>query len=247
MNNSRPISVLIPIYKPLPGNDEQFSIDRTHSVLETRPIIFIAPNGLDVSYYSTRYNNSSYRFFPQHFFNSVQAYSSLLVTKSFYQSFTDSEFILIVQPDVYVFSDDLEWWLNSPYDYVGAPWPDGIELFVNIGVFSKVGGKRLRAVVGNGGFSLRRTKQCIALIKEYNDAAEWFRTSGSNEDLFFSIFGNISNNFVIPNELTASRFSWEINPRHYYTLNEGRLPMGTHAFRAHAPEFWSSRIPACQP
>jgi len=162
----------------------------------------------------------------------------MLVREQFYTDTCRAEFVLIVQPDVYVFRDDLDRWLHSPFDYVGAPWPDGIEININAGKFAAVGGKRLRVHVGNGGFSLRRTSKCAALIREHGEIAEWFTKSGSNEDLFFAFMGMLSEDFILPNQMTAARFSWELKPEHYHELLGSKLPMGIHEYQKQRADLW---------
>ncbi len=139
--------------------------------------------------------------------------------------------------------DELAMWCVQPFDYVGAPWPDGLELFVNLGTFQGDKGRRVRATVGNGGLSLRRIKKCIAILREFPDAIEYFQRSGSSEDLFFSFMGNLSLDFVMPNEITASRFSLELKPSFYYAINGEHLPMGGHAWWKYEMDFWRKVLP----
>lgn len=240
----RKVEIIIPIYKPELSPQEQFSLDQSLSTLKAYQQTFIAPYGLDVSYYARRYA-AKFHFFEKNYFSSVLDYSRLLVSPFFYESFADAEFLLIVQSDVYVFHDDLPYWLNRGIDYVGAPWPNGIELNVQVGKFAQNGGKVTKAFVGNGGFSLRRRQACIKLIKEHQEIADWFVRTGSNEDLFFSLIGSLSEDFLIPNQIMASRFSLELNPEHYMAINGGQLPMAVHAYEKHNPEFWRTYIPAC--
>ena len=233
---------LVPIYKANLEPLEQFSLDHSLTTLAGVPLLFIAPEGLDTSFYSERYGGKV-RFFDPHCFSSVHNYSRLLMSESFYNSFLNYEFMLILQPDVFVFRNDLAYWVERPFDYIGAPWPDGFELRVNLGKFDGPLGKLVKAQVGNGGFSLRRTQKCLNLIREFPEAATVFTKTGSNEDLFFSVMGSLSNDFVIPNEITASCFATELKPEYYYQVNNGRLPMGTHAWWRCNLEFWKRHLP----
>jgi hypothetical protein len=236
--------ILIPIYQGRFSPAEEFAIDQTFRILGAYPITFFGPQDLDVLYYAKRYPTARFKFFASQYFESVHGYNQRLVSDFFYQTVSDTAFLLIVQPDVYVFRDDLKAWLASPYDYIGAPWPQGVELNILAGKFAQVGGKPIKAYVGNGGFSLRRRLKCYKLIEEYREIAQWFFATGSNEDLFFSLMGALSEDFILPNQIIASRFSVELLPEHYYLLNSNTLPMGTHAFTKHAPEFWRQHIPS---
>jgi hypothetical protein len=236
------VVIIVPIYKKAISSREAFALDHSLRILAAYPCIFIAPMGLEVSYYAARYNGS-FRFYSPDHFSSAQGYSRLLVSAEFYQGFPGFEFLLILQPDVFVFRDDLPRWLAYPFDYVGAPWPDGFELRVQAGKFVLSGGKTIKAYVGNGGFSLRRREKCIALIREHPEIASWFVLSGSNEDLFFSIMGSLSSDFILPNQMMASEFSVELKPEDYYKLNGHILPMGVHAWEKYNPDFWRAHMP----
>jgi hypothetical protein len=235
--------IVIPIYKQKLTEEEQFAVDRTFKILGHYPITFFGPQGLLVDYYVERYSLARFKFFRKNFFESVQSYSRLLVSSEFYRAFEVNEFVLLVQPDVYIFKDDLITWLDKGYDYVAAPWPSGIAININFGKFTNSGrGGMYTAYVGNGGFSLRRVKRCQELIEEHGDVADWFAQTGSNEDLFFSFMGGLSGDFNIPNLITASYFGMELEPERLWQLNGQRLPMGAHAYNQYSPEFWRKFI-----
>jgi hypothetical protein len=237
------VEILIPIYKPSLDADETFSVDRTFKVLSNYPITFFGPHGLNLEFYTAKYPSAKYKFFEKKYFDSVQGYSRLLLQDYFYAAFAEREFMLIVQPDVYLFKDDLALWLNEPYDYVAAPWPNGITLNIKFGKFL-IGteGRSFTVYVGNGGLSLRRIKTSRALIKEHDDIASWFIQSGSNEDLFFSFMGSLSLDFNMPNQIKASLFAMEVNPEYFFHLNGSRLPMGAHAYKQYSYDFWKQQI-----
>jgi hypothetical protein len=235
--------ILIPIYKSKFAALEQFSIDYSLAKSSGRQHCFIAPEGLDCSYYHLRYPGVGYEFFPPHYFDSVQSYSRLLLSEGFYGRFVGFEFILMLQSDAIMLTDDLDFWLAQPFDYIGAPWPDGIELTVQRDRFCGENHRRVRTHVGNGGFSLRRVSKCLALIHEFPEMNAKFTEVGTNEDSYFSLLGMLSTDFIIPNEITASRFSMELKPEFYYAANGRRFPMGAHAWATVQPRFWAPCIP----
>ena len=231
--------IAIPIYKKEFDLEEQFLVDRMFTIFANREIVFVAPQNLDKAYYLARYPSAKLSTFPDHFFESVQGYSRLLLSRLFYETFCEKDFLLISQPDVYVFRDDLDLWLQKPYDYVGAPWPRGFSVTLSIGRFATTaGGALLNAFVGNGGFSLRRIKTIIQMLEHDRQISEWFSETGSNEDLFFSFVGTMTTNFILPNPVEASLFAMEALPDFFFQINGGRLPMAAHAFRKYSPEFW---------
>lgn len=237
------VVILVPIYKPDLTPLESLSLDHALPLLEGYDVKFLAPAGLDISFYERRYR-AGYVYFDPQFFRSVGDYSRLLLAEDFYSEFLDYEFMLILQTDVFLFRNDLARWLARPFDYVGAPWPEGYELLVNCDRFVNPYGRNVFTHVGNGGLSLRRVRKCISLIREFPDATRVFSHTGSNEDLFFSMMGSLSEDFVIPNQIMASRFCLELRPDYYYGLHGGELPMGAHAWWRTNPQFWIPHIRA---
>ena len=241
--SAQQVVAAIPIYQPtLPAMD-QYSLDQSVRVLAGRDLVFIAPEGLDISYYQSRYPGLRYEFFQPEYFSSIQGYNRLLLGHPLHDRFSAYEFLLILQTDAIMFRDDLDHWCSLPFDYVGAPWPIMYELFVNLDNFVGDNGKHMKVAVGNGGLSLRRIRKCVALFDEFPDAINVFRHTASSEDLFYSVMGALSRDFVLPNELTASLFAFEMRPSYYYSVNGKRLPSGAHAWWKHEPEFWRQHLP----
>ncbi|MBC7700931.1 DUF5672 family protein [Aquabacterium sp.] len=235
----RTVAVVVPIYQAQLSALEHFSL--THSLAQLQPgrtVVFIGPEGLDFSAYAADFPGIPLLTFDPSSFQSVQGYSRLLMSKAFYQRFDEHEFMLILQTDAILLRDELGAWCARPYDYVGAPWPDGLEILVNLGKFQGTLGKKIRTHVGNGGLSLRRIRKCIALLDEFPEAVDFFDRTGSSEDLFFGFMGPVSLDFVMPNEFTAATFSLELKPEYYHAVNQQRPPMGGHAWWKYNPAFW---------
>jgi hypothetical protein len=82
--------------------------------------------------------------------------------------FGNYEFILIAHMDAWIFKDDLEYWLESGFDYIGAP------LFLNQrkrNILQKVRNKKMNNLwksmipeVGNGGLCLRKVSTHMAIL-----------------------------------------------------------------------------------
>ena len=238
------VVILVPVYKARLAPLEEFSLDVSLNALAGRNVAFIAPNGILRNYYERRYPNIPFIFFEMRYFEDIQGYNKLMLGQDFYERFLDYEFMLILQTDAVVLRDELDFWMDAPFDYVGAPWPAGNELFVNLGRFDGAFGKSVKVHVGNGGLSLRRTRKCLALLLEFVDATKIFLRTGSSEDLFFSFMGVLSEDFILPNEIIASRFSLEVEPRYYIHVNGGRTPMGGHAWWRYDLEFWRELLPS---
>lgn len=238
MPASKGVAITVPIYQSELSELEAFSVAHSINALPGRDIFFVAPEGLNVRHYQSMYPMIPIEYFDAFYFDSIQNYNRLLMGKEFYHRFDEYEFLLILQTDAVIFYDSLSHWVKQPFDYIGAPWPEGVEIFVNLDQFEGAYGRRIKALVGNGGLSLRRIKKCLTLLDEFPNAINVFTQSGSSEDLFFSIMGNLSRDFILPNEITASNFSMELRPSYYYQVNGKQLPMGAHAWWKYEPEFW---------
>lgn len=237
-------AIVIPIYREELEPLESFSLDYSLACLKPgRSLFFIAPERLDVSYYGRHFPGVAVECFDDEYFASVKGYSRLLLSPAFYERFVAChEFMLILQTDSILLRDDLDHWCAQPWDYVGAPWPDGLEVMLNLDNFSGELGKRVKVHVGNGGLSLRRNAACIGLLKEFAQATEMFLRSGSSEDIFFGLLGAQSLDFKIPNERVASLFALELQPERYMAINQGREPMGGHAWWRYNQPFWVSLL-----
>lgn len=233
------VAIVVPIYQAQLSELEHFSLK--HSLSQIKPgrsIFFAGPDGLDFSQYAAAFPGIPLVTFDRPYFESIQGYSRLLLNTMFYERFAEHEFMLILQTDALLLKDELDTWCAGPYDYVGAPWPDGIEIFVNIGKFEGTHGKKVRTHVGNGGLSLRRIRKCIALLEEFPEAVDLFDKTGSSEDIFFGVMGVLSRDFIMPNEIAASTFSLELKPDYYFHVNNHQIPMGGHAWWKYNPGFW---------
>jgi hypothetical protein len=150
--------------------------------------------------------------------------------------------MLIYQTDALIFRDDLDMWMDRGFDYIGAPWPNGVEVNLAVGKFCVGSGANLKSYVGNGGFSLRSIRNTIRVLAEFSDIKDYWIQCGSSEDLFFSFMGMLSDNFTIPNQIIASRFSLELESDKYYQMNDQEIPTGCHAWCKHDLAFWKKII-----
>lgn len=269
------VAVVIPIYKESPAWNEEISFRQTMRVLGTHPIILVCPKGLDISEYSKMCAEIRGReamllceTFDPDFFKGIKSYNRLLLSESFYARFTDYEYILICQPDTYIFRDELVEWCKKGYDYIGAP------LF---GEFWDEKSYLMKGKVGNGGLSLRRigayvnyfngkklvipririSKRIHFSTKPYTRWLVWLLMAFGwrnkphsyadhyewNEDVFWSLNLNGTNyEQVKPKVQEALEFAWERFPSEIYK-HVGHLPMGCHAWEKYEYEtFWKKYI-----
>jgi len=238
--------VLVPVYKPRLDALEDFSL--RHSLRQLTPgrrVALLAPQSLDLTAYAGYAADCPGLHVvraPDAFFGSIKGYNLLLLDEAFYARFAANEFMLILQTDALVLRDELDAWMTRGHDYVGAPWPQALEIRVELDRYAGAP-RAVRTHVGNGGFSLRRTAACIALLREFPQARDYFLKSGSSEDLFFAFMGAVSQRFTMPTEAEAARFALELQPRRYHHLNGGQPPMGGHAWWKYEPGWWLQQLP----
>lgn len=233
-------AVLIPIYKNQLDEDELFSVKTSLSNLQGHDIYWVAPNGIDLTFYNQNFGLIQPQYFDADYFKNIAGYNKLLTSTFFYETFIAYEFCLICQPDAIVLKPELHDWLEKPYDYIGAPWPDGYSLKIQSNKIPIPEGITCTAFVGNGGLSLRRNQACIDLIQEFDDVAEMWGAQGHAEDLFFGFIGTISNNFCVPNIMIAAHFSHDIEPEKINSFIANKTPFGCHAWGKYQRNFWTN-------
>lgn len=253
------VAIVIPLYKSNPSKLEEISIKQCFSMLSGYQIIAVVPEGFDLSAYPYSFHQVI-PFDPLYFAN-IAGYNRLMLSAEFYQQFLSYNYILIYQLDALVFSDQLSYWCNLGYDYIGAPWlreaayPDLVKKIKNnllrkihthfnfkdpkTGLPTSI---QFENQVGNGGLSLRRTKlfhqicmQKTELISIYNSKDD----DAHNEDSFWSIGVNRNTKLLnIPHFKTAVKFSIENNCQFAFELTGKQLPFGCHAWDKNL-NFWT--------
>lgn len=229
------VAVVVPIYKEMAEVNERYSFWQCTEVLANYPIILVVPASLNTSYYEALTEKSMHIVrFDDAYFKSVTAYSRLLTSKHFYNTFRTYDYILLYQLDAWVFKDNLAYWVKQGYDYIGAPWlePPSISAhkkpIVNLS-------KWLKNKVGNGGLSLRKVE---SHIKWSWWVSFLFRLLPKNEDMLWTLFVP----FKKPSVKKALLFAFERNPSRSFVLTEQQLPFGCHAWEKYEIDFWKKYI-----
>lgn len=200
------VCIVIPIYKTAPSGNELCSISRCMEIFNGRDIAYIAPMGLDIA----AYPQARVVRFNRLYFSSVESYSELCRSKELYSAFSEYEYILIYQPDCWVFEDRLDEFTALGYDYIGAPW---------FGVRDISTGRPLEdGLVGNGGLSLRKTETFLRLVGQPCHPS-------IPEDVYWCKHRASELN-IAPTDV-ACRFSLEHHPERGFSMT-GELPMGCH-------------------
>ena len=210
--------IIVPLYKKEEDwtYDEHQSIKRLMKVLgKSHTISVICPENLDTSFYSKKYQFTEFIQFNDKYFESTASYSKLLLNPEFYKVFeSDYEFMLIYQPDAWVFRDELDYWCNVGYDFIGAPHIYQNYEWVHAGN------------CGNGGFSLRRISWMISELIRLTNVRNEFKDYDYPEDFFIRDYfkGNLAP------LIDCARFSFELLPHIFYQVIGCKIPFGCHAY-----------------
>lgn len=249
--------VIFPLYKTPSKLELSFlenGLEKTNGHLQ----IIIAPEDLVIDQSFGQLINLEVKRFAKHYFESINGYNKLLLSKDFYEAFAHFEYMLIHQSDVYLFKDELDIWCEKKYDYIGAPWfrpdklqKDGmykiIDLIKNYFKKNKVYANRHNKV-GNGGLSLRRIETALKVLSivpiKLLDQYLNLESNGFNEDIFWSLEAPlILADYKIPKWEEAMHFAVEFKPSIAFKYLDENLPFGCHAPLKHEPEFWKQYIP----
>ena len=249
-------AVVIPVYKEAPDAAELLSLHRCLKVLRNHSILFAAPNRLNTAVYEHHCNSCQIPFkklkFNDDYFTGIEGYNRLMLSPHFYKSFLSFKYILVYQLDAWVFKDELDYWCRQNYDYIGAPntphHNQANEIQFLKGYASVL--KHYNSIfntshqisnVGNGGFSLRKTRVCWRLLQILQTEVK--RWGVNNEDGFFKYWGNIARPlFRLPPDDVALRFSIEQSPAASLKKLGYTLPFGCHAFAKYEPDTWKPYI-----
>jgi len=154
--------IVIPVHSPTPTKMELMSLGQCFKILGKYDIKLLAPRGLDITQYQKSVPNIQTVFIDPAWQSDLQHYNKLKVSKFFYGLFKAYDFLLTYELDAYVFKDELMYWCEKGYDYIGAPW---------FNEYSNANEEAVMIGVGNSGFSLRSVKtsyNCAKRIDSLN-------------------------------------------------------------------------------
>lgn len=263
------VIVVIPVHKPALTQNELASLKQCYRILGSHPIRIVAPEGMDMSVYQNAVPGCESIIISPEWLSGIQQYNKLKISKYFYDLFKDYEYLLTYELDAWVFRDELLYWCNKGYDYIGAPWFDGYDYMAKKHILS----------VGNSGFSLRNIQVTLDLINR-SDKILWLRKwwyalriqgvfrferlkiierifkikftdrfhqlidgYGNHEDIHWArTVASTFPEYKIAPVSEAFRFSIEGNPSEVFMLNNYQIPFGCHAWEKYEPEFWKEFI-----
>jgi hypothetical protein len=153
-NHGQKASKLVAIAVPLSNRteltpDEEISFKHLVTFLGKYDKYLVIPRNLKV-----HYDGFGIKRFSDKFFGSGKANGELMLSPSYYKTFSEYKYVLIYQLDALVFSDQLTEWCEKDLDYIGAPWlPCQDTPYVKV------------PKVGNGGFSLRKVESFLKVLE----------------------------------------------------------------------------------
>jgi hypothetical protein len=276
MNNEPRAVVLIISHKETLTKNEEISIKQCSKVLANRDLYFILPKDLNTTYYSKNFPTIMQYFVAPKWLSSYEQSNRFKVLPYLYKTFSKYDYILFHEPDAYVFKDELDYWMEKDFDYIGAPWFDN---FDQAHESAKIIG------VGNSGLSLRKVKSHLKATKSFsyikktkdiikknnqifnysfggklfgfwslikqltftNNTHHCFNNYNGQEDFFWGVY--VPNNFKwfkVAPIEDAIKFSFEIYPNKLFKMNNEQLPFGCHAWEKYNYDFWKKYIPSSQ-
>lgn len=262
--NKKDIVVVVPIYLTVLSELEAVSLKQCVNVLSGYTLAFIKPEKLNIDFVLSRYPQFEVIEFPDEYFKSLRAYNRLVLEASFYKRFIKYEYMLIYQLDAFVFKDELLYWVNQGYDYIGAPWLPWkrrhlslwgrYRLLSQYAFYKLFNPRKLRNnnkyyyyQVGNGGLSLRNITKMVDVLSHYEDKINVLLADDQEfypEDILL-LLELTDRKYILrkPSFKEALRFSMEENPDWAYKYNHNRLPFGCHNwYRRSLLSFWSQFI-----
>jgi hypothetical protein len=203
--------------------------------------------------------------FPDSCFGTIQKYNQLKLSLNLYKKFSNHTHMLIYQFDALVFKNELEYWCQREFDYIGASWyPEKIKKYVGFHwPYAKIG-------CGNGGLSLRKLSTFISHIEnritiknaifknikkgkfknafliwiyqKHLDIKNYVQHESLNEDVYFGIFAPMfDDTFSVATPEEGNLFSFEYDPNFLLEKTKNKIPFGCHAWHRFpdAFKFWS--------
>jgi hypothetical protein len=165
---------------------------------ERWPRVFVAPRGLDVTWYHREFPDREVRGIEDRHLSDVESYSAWMTTPEPYEMFMHATVMAVCQSDA-VLVRGLEPQGLAGVDFVGAPWEPALRslkwgrrlvLYSPTGggpLISRMFGRRLR--VGNGGLSMRRTASFFRVSALLQETVPEHFARRIHEDAYFAALG----------------------------------------------------------
>ncbi len=150
----RTTAVVVIVHKAELSFYEKKSLLECLKQLKIYDIFLVHPANLDITNYSFALHKLIIMPVDGIWLKDYESFNRMKINFWFYNKFKAYQNILFYELDSWIFSDQLIYWENLGFDYIGAPW-----ILINQNNDIEVYG------IGNGGFSLRNVSKHLKLIR----------------------------------------------------------------------------------
>lgn len=239
------VVVVVPIHTAQLKEAEWQTVAHNLQVLQGLKTVLLVPERVDVSGFPEFVSLCEIRRIPDRWMTvgSLRGYNEMMLSEAFYRLFEDYDYMLVCQPDAWIFRNEVMAWCRRGYDYVGAPWwRKGIWSLPLLRLFFPKR-RKLYGRVGNGGLSLRRVESFQRVCREQKSRITYYLSQTHHtfgEDVFWAVEPE---GFRYPTMDEALMFSFDTRPERCYEATGHRLPMGCHGWlKPQRIDFWKPLI-----
>ncbi len=260
------LCVIIPVHKSVLSGEEKLSLLACYRHLKTFDCFLVFPEGMPVDEYLAIHPRLKLKPVAPQWLSSLENYNRMKLSVPFYQQFAGYEFMMTYELDAYIFSSRIQEYHGFDFDFIGAPVFEGyleaspdapFHGALNSG-FSirnvkacltrlkllkryRMKWKFYRFIYANFPALRRRLKQEQDAIFFNYHLKRYYSGKSFNEDMIWTqVIPLLDPSFKTAPPETAATFSFEVNPERLYELNNGRLPLGCHAWLRFP--FWEKHI-----
>lgn len=254
-------AIVIPTHKSEISPEEKISLFQCQKILGNYAIYLLLPQGVSTKAYEAIFPSLQILRVAPEKMSSISAYNKFMISPYIFNVLQSYTHVLIHEPDAIVLKDDLQFWCEQDFDYIGAPWfsseaPNefnlkatgnyGLSLFKIKTVkdlftsnprwysFSMIIRDLVRGIRGQKRY-LKRGLLAMGAQGRIANASVIYQ---DHCDIFWSyLIPKIAPHFRIAPPQTAIFFSWEKCPGKSLAICKGELPFGIHAWSKYDLEF----------
>ena len=262
---------MIPVHKEVLSREEDVSLRACKKELSAFDCYLVYPHGMGVKAYTDIFDKLRLQPVAPKWLSSVEQYNKMKLSMSFYLMFSSYSYLLTYELDSYIFRANFEQVNAFAYDFIGAPFFKGYLTAPSDAPFTKgcnsgfsirnIGScirilrsmrkYRLQWMMHKYFFSIfpkvtfhlnRITKDHFNNVLTPKLGFYFSAADHVNEDLVWTrIVPQLFQDFRVADHQSALQFSFEHNPERLFCLNDGRLPLGCHAWYKYR-HFWKQHI-----
>ena len=241
----RTVVAVVPVHTAQLSDAEWQTVAHNREVLSDVKMVLLVPERVDVSDFPPCVANCAVQRVPDRWMTpgSLHGYNEMMLSAEFYALFDAYDYMLVCQPDAWLFRNEVMAWCRRGFDYVGAPWwRKGIWSLPLLHCFFPKR-RKLYGKVGNGGLSLRRIDAFVHVCRTEQRRITYYLSQTHHtfgEDVFWAVEPK---GFHYPTMDEALMFSFDTRPERCYEATGHTLPMGCHGWlKPQRTDFWKPFI-----